>query len=84
MLRELLDVHRRVLGVDHPGTLRITVILADSLDARGRHLEAEQMRHEKEVGLFDDFANETLAVFKGMANHLRKLKELAWPHGGSR
>ena len=46
MLRELLDVQRRVLGADHQRTLATTGNLAASLYGQGKHSEAEMMRRE--------------------------------------
>ncbi len=46
MFRELLDVQRRVLGPEHPGTLATMNNLASSLIGHGKHAEARQMQHE--------------------------------------
>ena len=42
MGRELLDVQRRVLGSEHPGTLATMGNLANSRWSQGKHAEAEQ------------------------------------------
>jgi hypothetical protein len=46
MQRELLDVKRRVLGPEHPGTLATMGNLARSLDGQGKHTEAEPLQRE--------------------------------------
>ena len=46
MLRELLDVMRRVLGPEHPGTLTTMDELGCSLCGQGKYAEAEQMFRE--------------------------------------
>jgi hypothetical protein len=46
MTREVLDVQRRVLGPEHPGTLTTMSNLATSLRDQGKHAEAEQMFRE--------------------------------------
>ena len=46
MERELLDLKRRVLGPEHPGTLTTMNNLACSLGSQGKHAEAEQMQRE--------------------------------------
>ena len=46
MLRELLDVQRRLLGPEHPDTLTTMNNLARSLGGQGKHPEAEQMLRE--------------------------------------
>ena len=43
MLRELLEVQRRVLGAEHPRTLRTTHSLANSLYGQGVYEEAAQI-----------------------------------------
>ena len=44
--RQLLDLDRRVLGPDHPGTLTAMSNLALTIQAEGRLAEAEQMYRE--------------------------------------
>jgi hypothetical protein len=46
MLAKLLDVHRRVLGPEHPDTLTTMGNLALSLSGQHKHAEAEQMQRE--------------------------------------
>ena len=46
MQRDLLDVQRRVLGLDHPHTLTTTGNLASSLCGQGKYAEAEQLGRE--------------------------------------
>jgi hypothetical protein len=46
MQRGLLDVRRRVLGPEHPGTLHTVGNLACFLRDQGKHAEAEQMERE--------------------------------------
>jgi hypothetical protein len=46
MLRELLDVQRRVLGPEDPTTLDTTGNLGNALSGQGKHAEAEQTQRE--------------------------------------
>jgi hypothetical protein len=46
MQRELLDVRRRLLGLEHPDTLATMNNLGTSLGYQGKHAEAEQMQRE--------------------------------------
>ncbi len=46
MQREVLEVQRRVLGAEHPHTLRTTGSLASSLNSQGAYEEAAQMQRE--------------------------------------
>ncbi len=46
MEREILDVRRRVLGPEHPHTLKTMSNLGCSLHGQGKHGEAEQMTRE--------------------------------------
>jgi hypothetical protein len=46
MEREILDVRRRVLGPEHPHTLKKMSNLGCSLHGQGKHAEAEQMQRE--------------------------------------
>jgi len=41
LYRQALEVSRRVLGPDHPDTLRLMLSLANAYSAEGRHAEAE-------------------------------------------
>ena len=43
MEREVLDMQRRVLGPEHPHTLKTMSNLGCSLHGQGKHAEAEQM-----------------------------------------
>jgi hypothetical protein len=46
MERELLDLQRRVLGLEHPHTLATMGNLARSMGGLGKHAEAAQMQRE--------------------------------------
>ena len=46
MQREVLAVQKRVLGEDHPGTLRSEGYIAASLSGQGRQAEAQAMQRE--------------------------------------
>ena len=51
MHRETLEVRRRVLGEEHPDTLRSRNNLASALGAAGRHAEAAELDRDTQVAM---------------------------------
>ena len=46
VLRELRELHIRVLGAQHPSTLMMAANLASSLSGQGKHADAERIERE--------------------------------------
>ena len=44
--REVLDIRRRVLGLEHPDTVGSMLNLGSTLDSAGRYVEAEKLQRE--------------------------------------
>lgn len=75
MERELLDIERRVLGPEHPDTLRTMTNLSVTLMHEGRYAEAEKMDRELldiERRVLGPEHPDTLRTINGLAGTLEE------------
>jgi tetratricopeptide (TPR) repeat protein len=68
--REVLDVQQRLLGADHPLTLRTRANLTASLRGQGKYAEAEQMLRDSQARVGGGELRCTLSAASNLASSL--------------